>query len=65
MMGTAGELPKDPQQTVQFVEDMSDAELVKALKLPIGIVNMGNTCYMNATLQCLRAVPELMKAMQT
>ena len=32
--------------------------------LPCGLQNFGNTCYMNATLQCLKVVPELRGALK-
>lgn len=34
------------------------------MELPAGLKNLGNTCYMNATVQCLKSVPELRDALR-
>jgi len=67
MIGTAGELPKAPEKETVFAEDLPQAEQVDPLaaEFSAGLVNLGNTCYMASTVQCLAVVPELSAALGT
>ena len=65
MMGTSEEfLSASEVEKPKFIEDMTEGQIKEALKLPQGLKNIGNTCYLNATIQCLKTIPELYKAIK-
>lgn len=70
MMGTpdANRLPPPPKVSLVRNDLDSDDEIdmsdTAAIAHPPGLVNKGNTCYMNATVQCLAAVDPLRNSLQ-
>eukprot|EP01006_Ploeotia_vitrea_P023580 TRINITY_DN56112_c0_g1_i1.p1 TRINITY_DN56112_c0_g1~~TRINITY_DN56112_c0_g1_i1.p1 ORF type:complete len:497 (-),score=89.73 TRINITY_DN56112_c0_g1_i1:198-1688(-) len=63
LVGTAEAVPEKPAVEEKFLEDLPPEELATT-QLPSGLMNMGNTCYLNSTLQCFRVVGPMRKLLE-
>jgi ubiquitin carboxyl-terminal hydrolase 14 len=65
LMGSAEDVAIAPPKTkTVFIEDMKEEEIA-AIADPAGLVNLGNTCYLNSVVQCLRVIPQFQSSLQT
>jgi len=64
LMGSATTLPTAPKTKTIFIEDLPPEEAAKVAAEPAGLVNLGNTCYLNSVLQCLRPIEPLRESLK-
>lgn len=58
LMGSASKLA-GPKTKITFIENLPPEEAAMVAAEPAGLVNLGNTCYLNSVVQCLGAIPQL------
>jgi ubiquitin carboxyl-terminal hydrolase 14 len=62
VLGQPGAAPvrfEAPKEKPRFVEDIDGNDASLQSNTPGGLTNLGNTCYLNASLQAMRSIPEL------
>jgi hypothetical protein len=58
-------VPEAPPVATVFAEDMPAIEVAAmGTDNPGGLSNLGNTCYLNSTLQCMKAIPEFSSSLK-
>ena len=61
LMGSATLLAAPKTKTV-FLEDLPPEQIAQ-IQEPSGLINLGNTCYLNSVVQCLRVIPSFRKGL--
>jgi len=66
LMGSAEKIQNEAalKQKTIFIEDLPEEQRAVHAE-PAGLNNLGNTCYLNSVVQCLRTVPEFRETLQT
>ncbi|ORX34345.1 CNG04540-like protein [Kockovaella imperatae] len=62
VIGTADPIPRAPAQVIRQDSDHEPAP--QTPHEPVGLVNLGQTCYLNSSIQLIQQIPELQTALE-